>query len=72
VVEAGVALAAIEHAANEQDQQILMYPSTANSTIGGFLSGGSGGTGSIRHGMLHHGFALALDVVHGAPPGSPF
>jgi FAD/FMN-containing dehydrogenase len=41
-----------------------MYPSTANSTIGGFLSGGSGGTGSIKHGMLHQGFALALDVVH--------
>jgi FAD/FMN-containing dehydrogenase len=64
VVEAGVALAAIERAAGESGQQILMYPSTANSTIGGFLSGGSGGTGSIRHGMLHHGFALALDVVH--------
>jgi FAD/FMN-containing dehydrogenase len=64
VVEAGVAMAAIEHAANEKGQQVLMYPSTANSTIGGFLSGGSGGTGSIKHGMLHHGFALALDVVH--------
>ena len=64
VVEAGVAMAAIEHAANETGQQVLMYPSTANSTIGGFLSGGSGGTGSIRHGMLHTGFALALDVVH--------
>ncbi len=67
VVEAGVAMAAIEHAANATGQQILLYPSTANSSIGGFLSGGSGGTGSIRHGMLHHGFALALDVVHARP-----
>jgi len=64
VVEAGAAMAAIEHAANGTGQQVLMYPSTANSTIGGFLSGGSGGTGSIKHGMLHQGFALALDVVH--------
>lgn len=67
VVEAGVAMAAIEHAAVESGQQVLMYPSTANSTIGGFLSGGSGGTGSIRHGMLHQDFALSLDVVHALP-----
>ena len=69
-VEAGVAMAAIEHAANETGQQVLMYPSTANSTIGGFRSGGSGGTGSIRHGMLHQGFALALDVVHATGDGT--
>ncbi|GAB3283559.1 FAD-binding oxidoreductase [Kineosporia babensis] len=67
VVEAGVPMAAIEHAANAAGQQVLMYPSTANSSIGGFLSGGSGGTGSIRHGMLHQDFALALDVVHAEP-----
>ncbi|GAA3599901.1 FAD-binding oxidoreductase [Kineosporia mesophila] len=64
VVEAGVPMAQIEHEANARGQQVLMYPSTANSSIGGFLSGGSGGTGSIRHGMLHQDFALALDVVH--------
>ncbi len=46
-----------------------MYPSTARSTIGGFLSGGSGGTGSIRHGVMHRGsgFVRALDVVHARP-----
>ncbi|GLY29308.1 FAD-binding oxidoreductase [Kineosporia sp. NBRC 101731] len=67
VVEAGVPMAQIEHEANARGQQVLMYPSTANSSIGGFLSGGSGGTGSIRHGMLHQDFALALDVVHARP-----
>ncbi|MFT4136837.1 FAD-binding oxidoreductase [Microbacterium sp.] len=62
--EAGAALIAVEQAANRAGQQVLLYPSTAQSTIGGFVSGGSGGTGSIRHGMLHTGFVTALDVVH--------
>lgn len=57
----------IEQAAHEAYQQILMYPSTAQSSIGGFLSGGSGGTGSIAHGSNHQGFVLALDVVHAVP-----
>lgn len=65
--DAGATMVALEQAANKTGQQILMYPSTAQSTIGGFLSGGSGGTGSIKHGMLHTGFALALDVVHAVP-----
>ncbi|CAN5244786.1 FAD-binding oxidoreductase [soil metagenome] len=65
--EAGATMIAIEQAANKAGQQVLMYPSTAQSTVGGFISGGSGGTGSIKHGMLHHGFVLALDVVHAAP-----
>ena len=65
--EAGASLVALERAANATGQQILMYPSTANSSIGGFLSGGSGGTGSIKHGMLHEGFVFGLDVVHASP-----
>ena len=65
--DAGASLAALEQAANKAGQQVLMYPSTANSTIGGFLSGGSGGTGSIKHGSNSDGFVLALDVVHALP-----
>lgn len=65
--DAGTTMVAIEQAANKAGQQVLMYPSTAQSSLGGFLSGGSGGTGSIKHGMLHHDFALALDVVHAVP-----
>src|ERR1700712_3621704 len=66
-VEAGTPMVMIEQAANTAGQQILMYPSTAQSSIGGFLSGGSGGTGSIRHGSNHTGFVRALDVVHAVP-----
>ena len=65
--EAGASMAVLELAANDAGQQILMYPSTANSSLGGFLSGGSGGTGSIVNGMNHQGFVTALDVVHAAP-----
>jgi FAD/FMN-containing dehydrogenase len=65
--EAGATMVALETTANKSEQQLLMYPSTAQSSIGGFISGGSGGTGSIKHGMLHHGYVLALDVVHAVP-----
>ena len=62
--EPGTTMVALEQAANSAGQQILIYPSTVQSSIGGFLAGGSGGTGSIKHGMVHTGYALALDVVH--------
>ena len=65
--EAGASMVSLEQAANKAGQQILMYPSTANSSLGGFLSGGSGGTGSIKHGSNSNGFVLALDVVHAVP-----
>jgi FAD/FMN-containing dehydrogenase len=60
-------MVALEQAANKAGQQILMYPSTAQSSLGGFLSGGSGGTGSIKHGSNSSGFVTALDVVHASP-----
>ena len=65
--EAGATMIAIEQAANRAGQQVLQYPSTAQSTVGGFVSGGSGGTGSIAHGMIHTGFVTELDVVHAVP-----
>jgi FAD/FMN-containing dehydrogenase len=61
--EAGATMVAMEQAANAAHQQLWMYPSTAQSTIGGFLSGGSGGTGSQAHGSNWMGFVTALDVA---------
>ncbi|AYG04988.1 FAD-binding oxidoreductase [Gryllotalpicola protaetiae] len=61
--EAGAPMILMEQAANAQGQQLWMYPSTAQSTIGGFLSGGSGGTGTIVHGSNWEGFVTALDVA---------
>ena len=52
-VEAGARIARLDEAVNATGQQILMWPSTRQmATIGGFLAGGSGGIGSLRHGML--------------------
>ncbi|MCX6501898.1 MAG: FAD-binding oxidoreductase [Microbacterium sp.] len=61
--EAGAPMTAIEQAARATGQQLWMYPSTVHSTLGGFLAGGSGGTGTIAHGSNDMGFVVALDVV---------
>lgn len=68
--EAGAPMAALEQAARQHGQQLWMYPSTVHSSLGGFISGGSGGTGSIAHGSNHEGFVLALDVVTPASCGT--
>jgi FAD/FMN-containing dehydrogenase len=63
--DSGAVIAQLENAAWSTGQQLLIYPSTAQSTIGGFLSGGSGGTGSIAHGTISGGpFVIAIDVAH--------
>ncbi|GLU25652.1 MULTISPECIES: FAD-binding oxidoreductase [Brucella/Ochrobactrum group] len=52
-VEGGARISRLDDAVREKGQELLMYPSTRRiATIGGFFSGGSGGIGSLRHGML--------------------
>lgn len=62
---AGARMINLEQAAWAQGHQLWMYPSTVQSTLGGFLGGGSAGTGTIVHGRNHQGFVDALDVVYG-------
>ena len=61
--DAGARMIALEQAAWAHGSQLWMYPSTVQSTLGGFLAGGSAGTGTIVHGRNHMGFVEAVDVV---------
>ncbi len=68
--DAGAPMNALEAAARAAGQQLWMYPSTVHTTIGGFLAGGSGGTGTIAHGSNDMGFVVALDVATPASGGA--
>lgn len=67
--EAGAPLVQLERAAADTGQQLWMFPSTVHSSLGGFLAGGSGGTGTIAHGSTWDGFVTALDMAFPAQPG---
>ncbi|WP_431274804.1 FAD-binding oxidoreductase [Variovorax ureilyticus] len=52
-VQAGARMHDIELAVAETGQALRMWPSTRHvASIGGFIAGGFGGIGSIRHGIL--------------------
>ncbi|MDY0830280.1 FAD-binding oxidoreductase [Microbacterium sp. BG28] len=68
--DAGAPMNALEAAARATGQQLWMYPSTVHTTVGGFLAGGSGGTGTIAHGSNDAGFVVALDVATPASEGA--
>lgn len=56
VCEAGARIERVEHAVAETGQMLSMFPSTKRlATMAGFVSGGSGGIGSLRNGMLRDG-----------------
>lgn len=61
--EAGTRLRDLDNAVRETGQELPIFPSTKGSTLGGFLAGGSGGTGSLIHGTNADGFVRTLDVA---------
>jgi hypothetical protein len=60
---AGAKITAIDVAARAAGRDIWIYPSTKGSTIGGFVGGGSAGTGTIEHGSTSDGFVVAVTVA---------
>lgn len=61
--EAGASFVMMEKAARKAGQELSILPSTVGSTIGGFIAGGSGGTGSIANGAIWDGYMHSLLVV---------
>lgn len=63
-VQPGVRLGLLERKLREENQELCIYPSTyMKSTASGFVSGGSGGIGSITWGNLWDGNVKELRVV---------
>lgn len=57
--QSGVRLGVLDKVVREQGQDLRIYPSTyVKATIGGFVSGGSGGIGSVTWGNLWDGNVL--------------
>ena len=53
ICEAGARIERVEKAVAETGQMLTMFPSTKKfATMAGFIAGGSGGIGSLRHGVL--------------------
>lgn len=71
VCEAGARIERVEHAVAETGQMLSMFPSTKRlATMAGFVSGGSGGIGSLKNGMLRDGTNITyvrLVTVEEAP-----
>ncbi|MEO3750949.1 FAD-binding oxidoreductase [Streptomyces sp. B6B3] len=70
--EVGAKMSELEAHARVRGQELWMFPSTFGTSLGGFLSGGSGGTGSLVHGSNADGFVQELTVVPCTASAEPF
>lgn len=61
--EAGATFVRLNAAAAATGQELAMHPSTVNTTVGGFVGGGSQGAGSVEHGFNSEGFVQAMRVL---------
>lgn len=67
----GISCQTLERLARADGQELALFPSTTQSTLGGFVAGGAGGSGSIEHGFVWDGFVLAAEILPATVPASP-
>jgi FAD/FMN-containing dehydrogenase len=60
---AGTSFTRLEAAARATGQELTLFPSTTSSALGGFLSGGAGGTGSVENGWIWDGYVGGLTTM---------
>ena len=60
---AGTRFVQLDTEARRTGQELTIFPSTVWSSLGGFLAGGAGGTGSIEHGFVWDGYVGRLQVA---------
>jgi FAD/FMN-containing dehydrogenase len=60
---AGARMTAMDKVARAAGRDIWIFPSTKSSTIGGFVGGGSAGTGTIEKGTTSDGYVVAATVA---------
>lgn len=70
--EAGAKMSDLEAHARTLGQELWMFPSTFGTSLGGFLCGGNGGTGSLANGTNGDGFVRELTVVPCTAEAEPF
>ncbi len=63
VAGAGARMTAVDRVLRGEGRDIWMYPSTKSSTLGGFIGGGSAGTGTIEHGTTSDGYVVSATVA---------
>jgi FAD/FMN-containing dehydrogenase len=72
-VQAGVRMGMLERQGRELGQELKCYPSTwATATIGGFVGGGFGGVGSIRHGVIWDNYLTSVTVMEMTPEAKTY
>jgi FAD/FMN-containing dehydrogenase len=72
-VQAGVRMGMLERQGRELGYELKCYPSTwATATIGGFIGGGFGGVGSIRHGVIWDNYLTSVTVMEMTPEAKTY
>jgi hypothetical protein len=68
----GARLTMVDRAVRAADADLWMFPSTKGSSLGGFIGGGSAGTGTIEHGTTSDGWVRELRIAPCDGSGTTF